>query len=144
MTYSPAPPYTILKTKDITFEELQRVGRFARFWDVFSNQGRFKHSLPLIMGGGAEELGGAFKRFMNFSDVLYATEQSTWKISLKRQFELLYRLLPKLFECSEATVLNALQMDFDRSQQKGRLDKILNRSPVSKASQANSRQKRHL
>lgn len=141
MVYSPAPPYTVLKTKDITFEELQRVGRFARFWDVFGNQGRFRHSLPLIMGDGS---GGAFNRFMQFTDVLFATEQSTWKISLKRQFELLYLLLPKLFECSEACVLDALQLDFNRSKQKGRLENILNKSPISKINQANSRQKRHL
>jgi len=146
MTYSPAPPYTVLKTKDITFEELQRVGRFARFWDVFGNQGRFKHCLPLIMGdvGSKGVTAGAFNSFMHFSDTLFATEKSTWKISLKRQFELLFRLLPKLFQYSEKEVLNALQLDFDRSQLKGRLENILHRSLGSKVNQANSRQKRHL
>ncbi len=145
MTYSPAPPYTVLKTKDITFAELQRVGRFARFWDVFGNQGRFKHSLPLIMGDsevGTNE--SAFERFMLFSDSLFATEKSTWKISLKRQFELLYRLLPELYGYSEAIVSDALQLDFERSQLKGQLDNILQPPRVDKSNQANSRQKRHL
>jgi radical SAM superfamily enzyme YgiQ (UPF0313 family) len=141
MTYSPAPPYTVLKTKDITFEELQRVGRFARFWDVFGNQGRFKHSMPLIMG---EEESGAFNRFMQFSDVLFATEQSTWKISLKRQFELLYQLLPNLFKHSKNTVFNTLQQDFNRAQQKGSLEHLLHRTQNSKSNQANARQRRHL
>lgn len=145
MTYSPAPPYTVLKTKDITFEELQRVGRFARFWDVFANQGRFKHGLPLIMGDRQDgDTSGAFARFMAFSDLLFATEQSTWKISLKRQFELLYRLLPQLFNLSESRVLSALQLDFARSAQKGSLDNILQRSQADKTNQANARQKRHL
>lgn len=145
MTYSPAPPYTVLKTKDITFEELQRVGRFARFWDVFGNQGRFKHTLPLVMCDSKNESDeGAFERFMLFSDTLYATEQSTWKISLKRQFELLYRLLPQLYGYSEAEVESVLQLDFDRSQQKGHLENIINRKMGEKLNQANARQKRHL
>ncbi len=145
MVYSPAPPYTVLKTKDIAFEELQRVGRFARYWDLFGNQGRFKFTLPLIMGddsqGGSSD---AFNRFMCFSDGLFATEQSTWKISLKRQFELMFQLLPHLFNYSQTTVMDALQLDFARSKQKGRLDNILNRLPRQKANQANARQKRHL
>lgn len=145
MTYSPAPPYTVLKTKDITFEQLQRVGRFARFWDVFGNQGRFKHSLPLIMGDSeAGTTESAFERFMLFSDTLFATEKSTWKISLKRQFELLYRLLPALFGYAEATVSDALQLDFNRSQLKGQLDNILQPPRANKSNQANARQKRHL
>ena len=145
MVYSPAPPYTVLKTKDIAFEELQRVGRFARYWDLFGNQGRFKFTLPLIMRddsqGGSSD---AFNRFMCFSDGLFATEQSTWKISLKRQFELLYQLLPKMFGYCVTDVFNVLQMDFDRSQQKGRLENILHPITTSKVNQANARQKRHL
>lgn len=143
MVYSPAPPYTVLKTRDITFEELQRVGRFARFWDVFGNQGRFKHTLPLILKQGNTTT-GAFDRFMLFSDTLYATEQSTWKISLKRQFELLYRLLLQLFDYTEEDVLAVLQQDFDRSGQKGYLENIIHKTQGPKANQANSRQKRHL
>ncbi len=139
MKYSPAPPYTVLQTRDISFEDLQRVGRFARYWDIFGNQGRFKHTLPLLMGKQP------FKRFLTFADALYATENSTWKISLKRQFELLHQLLPDLVALPQATVVEALSLDFQRSPLKGSFELFLSaRQPTSrKAGQANSRQLRH-
>lgn len=142
MTYSPAPPYTVLKTKDISFDELQRVGRFARYWDIFSNQGRFKHTLPLILE--SSESGGSFKRFMQFSDALYTHEQSTWKISLRRQFVLLYQLLPELLGVAEEALFAILQLDFNRSQQKGTLAALVKPQDSIKIGQANARQKRHL
>ncbi|TDR23736.1 B12-binding domain-containing radical SAM protein [Marinicella litoralis] len=142
MKYSPAPPYTVLQTRDISFEELQRVGRFARYWDIFGNQGRFKHTLPLVMG--SEENGQHFQRFMIFSDALFAHEKSTWKISLKRQFLLLHEMLPSLFGEQENRVRSMLQLDFDRSQQKGHLDSLLAVKADNKNNNANSRQRRHL
>jgi len=142
MTYSPAPPYTVLKTKDISFETLQRFGRFARYWDMFGNQGRFIHTLPLILGNNEKD--NAFQRFMSFSDALYATAQSTWKISLKRQFFLLYELLPDLYDLKPEFVFTILQLDFDRSGQKGNLRSIVLPPVNAKNNQANARQKRHL
>ncbi len=138
MTYSPAPPYTVLKTKDISFEELQRVGRFARYWDIIGNQGRFKHSLPLIMGAQP------FERFMAFSDALYGRESSTWKIALRRQFVLLYQIVPTLLAVDQQQFFAALQKDFDRCGEKGQLSHLL--KPVSKIkkNQQNARQARHL
>jgi len=138
MKYSPAPPYTVLQTRDISFEELQRVGRFARYWDIFGNQGRFKHTLPVIMGDQP------FVRFLKFSDALFAQAQSTWKISLHRQFLLLAEILPVLFNLDSALLLTALQNDFDRSGQKGRLDTLLRQQSGGKTNKANTRQKRHL
>ncbi len=138
MTYSPAPPYTVLKTKDITFEELQRVGRFARFWDIIGNQGRFKHSLPLIMGKQP------FDRFMAFSDALFAQESSTWKISLRRQFVLLYQIVPGLLSVDQQDFFAALQKDFDRSGEKGQLYGLLQPASKTKKNQQNARQARHL
>ncbi len=142
MKYSPAPPYTVLQTRDISFEELQRVGRFARYWDIFGNQGRFKHTLPLVMG--KHQQGNHFKRFLAFTDALFAHEKSTWKISLKRQFVLLYEMLPELFGEDENEIRSLLQLDFDRSLQKGTLDSLLAIKAESRSNNANSRQRRHL
>ncbi len=138
MKYSPAPPYAVLQTRDISFNELQRVGRFARYWDIFGNQGRFKHSLPLIMGTQP------FARFMQFSDALFAQAQSTWKISFRRQFVLLYQIIPTALNVDSDVLFTALQKDFDRSGEKGVLAHLLNPIEKAKKNQKNARQARHL
>lgn len=140
MKYSPAPPYTVLQTRDISFEELQRVGRFARYWDILGNQGRFKNTLPLIMGDQP------FERFLAFADELFAQEKSTWKIALKRQFELIFRIVPQCLDVEETALLNALEQDFNQSNLKGVFEHVV-KPPFEakeKTGQANARQKRHL
>ncbi|MFC3195109.1 DUF4080 domain-containing protein [Marinicella sediminis] len=138
MKYSPAPPYTVLQTRDISFTELQRVGRFARYWDIFGNQGRFKNTLPVLMGERP------FIRFLTFSDALFAEAQSTWKISLRRQFVLLYQIVPTALGVDPAVLLEVLQQDFDRSGEKGELQFLLNPQKNHRKSQQNARQARHL
>jgi len=138
MRYSPAPPYTVLQTRDISFAELQRVGRFARYWDMFGNQGRFLHTLPLLMGDQP------FARFLRFTDALFSEAQSTWKISLRRQFKLLHQILPDALKVDQAELLTALQLDFDRNGEKGSLLRLLNADKAQRKNQQNARQARHL
>src|SRR3954468_20945007 len=66
MVYSPHAPYEILQTKLIDFATMQRMRRFARFWDLIANSGNFIETSPLIWSGGS-----AFESFMRFSDWLY-------------------------------------------------------------------------
>ena len=51
MRYSPHPPYEILATRDIAFPDMQRMRRFARYWDIVANSGQFTATLPLLWGG---------------------------------------------------------------------------------------------
>lgn len=48
MIYSPHAPYEILSTSLIPFEEMQRIQRFARYWNLVVNNGQFIHTAPLI------------------------------------------------------------------------------------------------
>ena len=48
MAYSPHAPYEILSTSLIPFGEMQRVQRFARYWNLVVNNGHFIHTAPLI------------------------------------------------------------------------------------------------
>lgn len=138
MRYNPAPPYTILSTATISFQDLQKVNRFARYWDMIGNSGRFSNTLPLLMGDAP------FERFMQFSDTLFATEKSTWKISLRRQFVLLYRILTEHMGQNSDTVFEALQKDFDRNGEKGQLFALLKRQKPEKGMRHNKRQAQHL
>ena len=48
MLYSPHPPYEILQNSLIDFATMQRLRRFARYWDLVGNSGNFIQTAPLI------------------------------------------------------------------------------------------------
>ena len=78
LVFDPHPPYTILATDRIDFSEMQRLVRFARYWDLVANSGRFAHTLPLILGATP------FHSFMALSDWLYGKTDATHRIALDR------------------------------------------------------------
>ncbi len=78
MVFDPHPPYTILATNLIDFPTMQRLVRFARYWDLVANSGRFANTVLRIMGDAP------FENFMAFSDWLYATTDATHRIALER------------------------------------------------------------
>ena len=78
LVFDPAPPYTILATSLIGFADMQRLVRFARYWDLVANSGRFARTLALILATSP------FARFMALSDWLYAMTDATHRIALER------------------------------------------------------------
>ncbi|MDT8452319.1 MAG: DUF4080 domain-containing protein [Gammaproteobacteria bacterium] len=139
LRYNPQAPYNILSTRNIDFYTLQTVSRFARYWDMIANSGRFQNTLPLILGQSA------FDNFLHLSDSLYQREGSTWKISLKRLFTLLYTILTQEMNLAEATVSEKLRQDFLNSGEKSNFDALINpRQKTSKTGIANNRQARQI
>jgi radical SAM superfamily enzyme YgiQ (UPF0313 family) len=67
MKYGATPPYEVLETKVLSFEDLQRMRRFARYWDLVANSGRFAGARELFR----TQSSSAFAAFMDFSDWLY-------------------------------------------------------------------------
>ncbi len=78
LVFDPHPPYTILATDRIDFSTMQRLVRFARYWDLIANSGRFAHTLPLILSESP------FAQFMALSDWIYARTDATHRIALER------------------------------------------------------------
>ncbi|QBE64056.1 B12-binding domain-containing radical SAM protein [Pseudoduganella lutea] len=78
LVFDPHPPYTILANRDIDFPTMQRLVRFARYWDLVANSGRFTHVTPVLLGTRP------FANFMAFSDWLYANTDATHRIALDR------------------------------------------------------------
>ncbi len=139
MRYNPAPPYNVLSTKDIDFPVMQRVNRFARYWDMLSNSGRFRLTLEKLLQGDA------FGRFMRLSDALYRREGETWKIAQRRQFHLLYHCAVDCFGVSRSELVDLLERDYRRTGEKMPFDRVLERSgKASGTGVANRRQKRVL
>ena len=113
LRFNPNPPYNILATRDMDFSTLQRISRFARYWDMIANSGRFSHSRDLILADQP------FSRFMRFSDWLYATIEQTHKISLKRLFSLVYQGMVETLGIPATQADETLQRDYAVSGEKG-------------------------
>ena len=138
MVYNDNQPYNILSTRDIDFKTMQRVNRFARFWDMIGNSGRFLHTKQLIFGVSA------FANFMKLSDNLYITEGSSWKISLRRLFKLLHQQLIEVLAIDSKVAFAALEKDFIHCKEKGHLANLLNvQVKQGKTGNRNKRQKQH-
>jgi radical SAM superfamily enzyme YgiQ (UPF0313 family) len=50
MLYNPQPPYEILQNRLIGFATMQKLRRFARYWDLVGNSGNFVETTPLLWG----------------------------------------------------------------------------------------------
>ena len=135
LRYDPNPPYAILQSQDMSFSELQRLARFARFWDLIGNSARFQATLPVIL---AEQ---PFARFMCLSDFLYADTGSTWKIALKRLFEMVYTGMTQALAIDAARAAELLARDYARHGDKAVPDFMCAKSPSSKRRGANLRQR---
>jgi hypothetical protein len=77
----------VLCTDRLGFDEVQRMGRFARYWDLVGNSGRFVRSRRLLLGDAP------FARFLAFSDWLYAMLGRTHQIAADRLYDLVHRWL---------------------------------------------------
>jgi radical SAM superfamily enzyme YgiQ (UPF0313 family) len=145
LRFNPAPPYNILSTRDMSFDELQRISRFARYWDLIANSGRFLHSLPLILGIRP------FENFMVLSDWIYQYSGKLHKLSLQRLYLLIYLGAQQALGMDSGTIKPVLTQDFTQSGMKGSLDRLITikqESHLEKRdkifSQPPSRQARHI
>lgn len=113
MRYNPLAPYTVLSTSTVDFGLMQKIARFARYWNLIANSGRFNHSLPLLMADKP------FDNFYRVSEHIYKSCGQTHKIALRKLFDHLYYAMTEALEQDEQTVLTALENDFSSSGQKG-------------------------
>ena len=118
MRYNPAPPYNILATDRIDFPSMQRLSRFARYWELVANSGRFTRTVPLLLGAAP------FARFLRFSDWLFAKTGKTHEIALERLYDFLFECLTvELQETSELAAA-LLYADYQASGARGKLSFI--------------------
>jgi radical SAM superfamily enzyme YgiQ (UPF0313 family) len=141
MIYNPQPPYEILQNKLIDFATMQRLRRFARYWDMVGNSGNFIESTPLIWNNNLLQVGRASSRaeidsedrlagslvlptafagFLRFSDWLHARTHRTDGIALTRLMELLFEFLTAELHLDPKLVAETLWRDYRRG---GRHDK---------------------
>ncbi len=110
MAYSPLPTYEILRNKLLDFSTMQRLRRFARYWDLIGNSGNFVETTPLVWANDAPP----FFSFLRLSDWLYAGEGRHHAIALVHLMELLFTFLTTELRQNPPTVAAALWRDFQR------------------------------
>ena len=115
MRYNPDAPYNVLQTDCIDFHDMQRITRFARYWEMIGNSGRFRRALVLLLGDAS------YARFMRFSDWLYASTGKTHEMALERVFEHVYAFLTRELSIAPDAAAAALIADYEGSGARGRL-----------------------
>ena len=167
MIYNPQPPYEILQNKLIDFATMQRLRRFARYWDLIGNSGNFLESAPLIwsvaqVSGLCENKNdftdrrsvprSPFHAFLRLSDWLHERTGRTNSIALVRLMELLFEFLTVELKLEAKLVAETLWRDYQhggRHDKPGFLKDFLSTNetvmPLSKTKTAlPKRQARHL
>jgi hypothetical protein len=130
MVYDPYPPYTVLATNLVDFTTMQRLVRFARYWDLVANSGRFAHTITRMLGDAP------FDNFLAFADWMYTRTDATHRIALDRLANLVKEWLQlRGMERDEAAALVA-------SDYAGRMDHRAEKEKSAAA--APERQLRHL
>jgi radical SAM superfamily enzyme YgiQ (UPF0313 family) len=140
MIYAPHPPYEILSTWDIPFADMQRMRRFARYWDIVANSGHFTATLKLLWRDEASP----FNEFLLFSDWLHATLRRTHQIALGVVAQALFDFLVQESGVEAELAASTLEGDWHRTPSREALN-LRGRSLSAKASvRGAKRQARHV
>ena len=115
MVYGAHPPYEMLQNRLVDFATMQRLRRFARYWDMVGNSGNFPDTVPLIWSGASP-----FHAFLRWSDWLHARVKRTDGIALLRLMELLFDFLTAELRLDPKRVAETMWRDYKRG---GRHDK---------------------
>jgi radical SAM superfamily enzyme YgiQ (UPF0313 family) len=139
MIYAPHPPYEILSTREIPFADLQRMRRFARYWDIIANSGHFTATLQLLWQNAASP----FAEFLRFSDWLHTTLRRTHQIALHVIAQVLFDYLTEERGMDHELTASTLEADWHRTPSRealnlrGRKDAL--KSAVLRAARRQSR-----
>jgi len=116
VVWSPMPPYEILSNRLLDFPTMQRMRRFARYWDLVGNSGNFVETVVRLWSDDRSP----FESFLRFADWLHARINRTNQIALATLAEALFDFLVKETDQSPVGVLSALERDFERCGRKER------------------------
>jgi hypothetical protein len=131
LRFNPAPPYNVLSTDRLPFPAMQRIARFARHWDLVANSGRFRATLPTLLGLDAQPgdaqpgdvaaaPGARFERFMAFSEWLAARTGDSARLSAERLYEAVHEWLCDTGHCDRDRADALLAADYAASGLHGR------------------------
>ena len=112
LRFNPLPPFNILSTDRVSFTTMQRINRFARYWEMIGNSGRFKYALPHILSDKP------FDDFMAITEWIFNKTGQIHKINLKKLFELISQSVEALFPEKHQLVISKIELDYHASKLK--------------------------
>ena len=142
LRFNPLPPFNILSTDRVSFTTMQRINRFARYWDMIGNSGRFKYSLPHMLSDEP------FDDFMAITEWIFNKTGQIHKINLKKLFELISQAVEALYPEKHELVLEKIEQDYEAAKLKSLFSSLsLYAVPQAAATVKNKslqRQQRHM
>jgi radical SAM superfamily enzyme YgiQ (UPF0313 family) len=120
MIYNPQPPFELLQNRLLDFATMQRLRRFARYWDLIGNSGNFVETAPLIWAANRakpsrdQRAGSPFWSFMQCSDWLHRRVGRTDSIALARLMELVFEFLTHESGHEPSAVAQVMWRDYQR------------------------------
>ena len=109
MVYATDPPYEIIRNKWIDRPQMERLKRFAKYWELIANRGNFRETLPMIVGDAP------FERFMKLGDWLHGKAGRDFGIPLRELAGLVFRYLTVELKQDADDVNAVLQRDYQRT-----------------------------
>jgi hypothetical protein len=114
LVFDVEPPYAVWSTSTADFGTVQRMVRFARYWDIIGNSGRFAVARPLLLGTSP------FARFWSLSEGLYAATGRTHEIAYETLVDFVFDWSTSLGGVETEVARDALAADYARVGARGR------------------------
>ena len=147
MVYAADAPYELLCNNLVDFPSMQRVRRFAKYWDHVANSGNYVETVAWLWSEGRSP----FRCFLAFSEWAYAILRRTDSISLATWAELLFRYLTETEGLEPERIKAVLRSDFARAGRRempqflrGEAEPKSPRAKANAGSPLAKRQQRHL
>ncbi len=112
MIYSDFSPYQILSTNTMDYQTLQKMNRFAKFWDLYANSGQFKNFMTWFVDQSSRgNEASFFWSFFGFSEFLSERFTETHSLSLASLAEQAWNYL-RFKNVSEETAQEIIVKDY--------------------------------
>lgn len=112
MIYSSTTPFQILKTNTMSFDEMQLMSRFSKYWDMYNNSGQFNNFMFILFEQRSQFNQSYFKTFMQFTLFLQTRFEKNYGISLDNQFHAAVDFLTSQLKMDRNTACKPLLQDY--------------------------------
>ncbi len=142
MIYSDYSPYQILSTSTMDYNTLQKMNRFAKFWDLYANSGQFKNLMAWFLENPKNS--SFFWSFFAFTEFLSERFTETHSLSLMSLSEQAWLYL-KHCGVSESAAAALIEKDYCHGYKRRDLPVFLKTSTTQQTSTTsrNQRQLQH-
>jgi hypothetical protein len=107
LAYAEQPPFQILKTKDINFIEMQKMVRFAKYWDLIANSGNFNTTTQYLKSRGS-----LFDTFFSLSQFMQLRHTDSYGIALVNLTESLWLFLKDELKIGDQKARDLIIQDY--------------------------------